>query len=173
MLGGETITCASTDTPPLRFVRRKITASHDVLCHDGEGCADVYSYNGENRLVTHAVNAAVPTVNAPQFNTLLDLSDLTVGDRVSVDTLGHTQEIRTVDYINILSPTATAGNNYFTVSQPFSAAHANKPISLHWKGTTGRATCSGRGICDEGAGDCQCFRGYTGQACDIQNALAA
>jgi len=172
-LGSETVECASTDTPPLRFVRRAVTSGQDASCHDGEACADVYLYNGENRLVTHAKATVVPTVSVPQYNTLLDQSDLSVGDRVAIDTLGHTQEIRTVDYISILAPTATAGNNYFTVSQPFSAAHANLPISLYWKGSTGSAVCSGRGICDEGAGDCQCFRGYTGQACHIQNALAA
>eukprot|EP00611_Tribonema_gayanum_P003992 TRINITY_DN1321_c0_g2_i1.p1 TRINITY_DN1321_c0_g2~~TRINITY_DN1321_c0_g2_i1.p1 ORF type:complete len:748 (-),score=182.93 TRINITY_DN1321_c0_g2_i1:113-2356(-) len=31
--------------------------------------------------------------------------------------------------------------------------------------------CAGRGLCDATAGLCQCFRGYTGPACDIQSAL--
>merc|ERR1711990_952386 len=174
-LGHETVSCASTDTPHLRFARRGVTASgaEDAKCTDGEGCAGVWSYNGENRMVAHASVAAQPTTSALQKNTLLDLGDLAVGDRVMINTLGHTQEIRTVDSINIGMPTGADQNNYFTVSQPFSAAHANKDIFLYWKGSTGSATCSGRGICDEGAGDCQCFRGYTGQACQVQNALAA
>merc|ERR1712072_1157020 len=172
-LGHETVSCASTDTPHLRFARRGVTASHDAECTNGEGCADVWSYNGENRMVAHASVSAQPTTTALQKNTLLDLGDLKVGDRVMINTLGHTQEIRTVDSINIGMPTGADQNNYFTVSQPFSAAHANKDIFLYWKGSTGSATCSGRGICDEGAGDCQCFRGYTGQACQVQNALAA
>jgi hypothetical protein len=172
-LGHETVSCASTDTPHLRFARRGVTAAHDGSCTNGEGCADVWSYNGENRMVAHASVSAQPTTSALQKNTLLDHGDLKVGDRVMINTLGHTQEIRTVDSINIGMPTGADQNNYFTVSQPFSGAHANKDIFLYWKGSTGSATCSGRGICDEGAGDCQCFRGYTGQACQVQNALAA
>jgi hypothetical protein len=172
-LGHETVSCASTDTPHLRFARRGVTASHDAECTNGEGCADVWSYNGENRMVAHASVSAQPTTTALQKNTLLDHGDLKVGDRVMINTLGHTQEIRTVDSINIGMPTGADQNNYFTVSQPFSGAHANKDIFLYWKGSTGSAPCSGRGICDEGAGDCQCFRGYTGQACQVQNALAA
>jgi hypothetical protein len=172
-LGHETVSCASTDTPHLRFARRGVTASHDAECTNGEGCADVWSYNGENRMVAHASVSAQPTTTALQKNTLLDLGDLKVGDRVMINTLGHTQEIRTVDSMNIGMPTGADQNNYFTVSQPFSGAHANKDIFLYWKGSTGSAPCSGRGICDEGAGDCQCFRGYTGQACQVQNALAA
>merc|ERR1711881_670283 len=115
---------------------------------------------GEKRMVAQASKAsnAPPTNTAKQTNTLLDLGDLAVGDRVMINTLGHTQEIRTVDSINIGQATG---------------ADQNKDIFLYWKGSTGSATCSGRGICDEGAGDCQCFRGYTGQACQVQNALAA
>jgi hypothetical protein len=172
-LGHETVSCASTDTPHLRFARRGVTAAHDGSCTNGEGCADVWSYNGENRMVAHASVSAQPTTTALQKNTLLDHGDLKVGDRVMINTLGHTQEIRTVDSINIGMPTGADQNNYFTVSQPFSGAHANNDIFLYWKGSTGSAPCSGRGICDEGAGDCQCFRGYTGQACQVQNALAA
>merc|ERR1711881_34526 len=172
-LGDETVSCASTDTPSLRFVRRGAGASQDAECNNGEGCADVYDNNGEKRMVAHASASAQPTNAVKAENTLLDLDDLAVGDRVMIDTLGYTQEIRTVDSINIGQATGAIQNNYFTVSQPFSAGHANKDIYLYWKGSTGSATCSGRGICDEGTGDCQCFRGYTGQACEVQNALAA
>jgi hypothetical protein len=172
-LGQETVSCSSTDTPNLRFARRSVTASNDAACNNGEGCADVYDYNGEKRMVTHAVGTTQPTNAAKQENSLLDLSDLAVGDRVMLDTKGHTQEIRTVDSINIALPTAADANNYFTVSQPFSTGHSNVDMYLYWKGSTGSSTCSGRGICDEGTGDCQCFRGYTGQSCEVQNALAA
>merc|ERR1711871_273359 len=39
-------------------------------------------------------------------------------------------------------------------------------------GTTEAKSCSGRGLCDDSSGECQCFKGYTGVDCGIQNALA-
>jgi len=173
VLGDEVVSCASTDKPALRhFVKQvdldttgPVTLGENNDCVDVAACVDVFSYNGENRLVTFAIGDTVPT---GVTNVLMDNGDLTVGDRVSLRTETHTYEVRTVDSI-----TTDATNAYFTVSQPFSAAHAEKDIHLEWKGSTGSAVCSGRGICDDGAGDCQCFKGYTGQSCQIQNALAA
>lgn len=49
------------------------------------------------------------------------------------------------------------------------------PPTLATTGTTGYtyvAECSNRGICDSETGICECFSGYTGQACDQMNALA-
>lgn len=49
------------------------------------------------------------------------------------------------------------------------------PPTLARTGSTGYtyvAECSNRGICDGATGICQCFNGYTGQACDQVNALA-
>jgi hypothetical protein len=49
------------------------------------------------------------------------------------------------------------------------------PPTLATTGTTGYtyvAECSNRGICDSETGICECFSGYTGQACDEMNALA-
>jgi hypothetical protein len=164
MLGDESTNCASTDKPALRHIHNKVD-DENKGCVDGAACVDVFSYNGEKRLVTYALLDVQPIA---AVNTLMDNGDLTVGDRVSVRTETHTYEVRTVDSI-----TTNTANAYFTVSQPFSAAHEMKDIHLEWKGSTGSAVCSGRGICDDGAGDCQCFKGYTGQSCQIQNALAA
>lgn len=49
------------------------------------------------------------------------------------------------------------------------------PPALATTGTTGYtyvAECSNRGLCDSETGICECFSGYTGQACDEMNALA-
>jgi len=39
------------------------------------------------------------------------------------------------------------------------------------QGTTEWATCSNRGKCDDTKGDCVCFSGFTGQACQIQTVI--
>jgi len=41
------------------------------------------------------------------------------------------------------------------------------------RGTTENKECSGRGLCDESAGTCSCFKGYTDDDCSRQNALAS
>jgi len=45
-------------------------------------------------------------------------------------------------------------------------------ISQEGAGSTEDEECSGRGLCDRETGICQCFKGYTGWACSIQNALS-
>merc|ERR1711871_232932 len=168
LLSGSTQTCASTDRPELRFAADISTADSVSLCADATACADVLDYNGQNRLVRWADNVGLTYISGIP---LMDTSDLTVGDRVSLRTDNdHTYEVRTVDYMNF---NGEAGDNFFTVSQPFTAAHRAQRIHLNYKGTTSSAECAGRGLCDGSSAECQCFKGYTGAACQIQNALAA
>merc|ERR1711937_973600 len=123
VLGDELVSCASTDKPALRHFVTKIDAENNG-CVGAAACADVFSYNGENRLVAYAIGDTEPTAVT---NVLMDNGDLTVGDRVSLRTETHTYEVRTVDSI-----TTNTANAYFTVSQPFSAAHEMKDIHLEW-----------------------------------------
>ena len=49
------------------------------------------------------------------------------------------------------------------------------PPTLASTGTTGYnyvAECSNRGLCDSETGICECFAGYTGNACEVVNSLA-
>jgi hypothetical protein len=167
---GSTQSCTSTDRPALRFIYAgddKSTGADD--CADQSACADVLAYNGQNRLVRWAAGTEI---DAPSEHDLMDKNDIAVNDRVSIRTLNqHTYETRTVDYIDFQGVAGT--DNFFTVSQPFTAEHNEKRIFLNFKGTTTSAACSGRGLCDGSSAECQCFKGYTGQACQIQNALAA
>merc|ERR1711988_2049323 len=173
---GSTQSCTSTDRPALRFIHDKSSASTD-FCVDSSACAEVLAYNGANRLVRWSSGNPIAHLST---NELMDNNDLAVNDRVSIRTLNdHTYETRTVDYINFqgidtnLAAKVGVTDNFFTVSQPFTAAHEEKRIFLNFKGTTTSAACSGRGLCDGSTAECQCFKGYTGQACQIQNALAA
>merc|ERR1711871_1710507 len=173
-------TCTATDRPALRFIHDIAVSKSSDGCADASSCVNVLEYNGQNRLVRWASGHAITHTI---YNELMDNNDLQTNDRVSIRTMeGHTYETRTVDYINMNGP---SGDNYFTVSQPFTTAAVDttvtdnlyatgeRSIRLNYKGTTGSAACSARGLCDNKAGDCACFKGYTGQACQIQNALAA
>jgi hypothetical protein len=168
---GSTRSCTSTDRPTLRFIydlTAGVGAASTNDCADPSACADVLAYNGASRLVRYASGTAISSTSTYE---LMDNNDIAVNDRVSLRTLNdHTYETRTVDYIAM---GGIGNDNFFTVSQPFTAAHTEKRIHLNFKGTTTSAACSGRGLCDGSTAECQCFKGYTGQACQIQNALAA
>jgi len=45
-------------------------------------------------------------------------------------------------------------------------------ITNYGYGTKEQISCSGRGLCDGGSGVCACFKGFTGDDCGSQNALA-
>lgn len=62
--------------------------------------------------------------------------------------------------------------NSFVVSEPWEA-NSNWVLAFNdGAGTTEAKSCSGRGICDDSSGECQCFKGYAGVDCSKQNALA-
>jgi len=45
-------------------------------------------------------------------------------------------------------------------------------VTNYGYGTKEQISCSGRGLCDGGSGVCACFKGFTGDDCGSQNALA-
>merc|ERR1711871_1864157 len=155
LLSGSTQTCASTDRPELRFAADIAASAGSNLCADATACAEVLEYNGANRRVRWSSNKDIAYESGIP---LMDTNDLTVGDRVSIRALNdHTYGTRTVDYMNF---NGEAGDNYFTVSQPFTAKHSEARIHLNYKGTQSSQECSGRGLCDGSSAECQCFKGY-------------
>jgi hypothetical protein len=49
----------------------------------------------------------------------------------------------------------------------------NTAISFSGAGTSEANECSDRGLCNREVGECECFKGYAGNACGLQNALSA
>merc|ERR1711975_136419 len=81
----------------------------------------------------------------------MDPQEIEIGDRIRVDT---------EDSSNVLTP-----GTFIT--------HTVDRIYYDQRGTTENKECSGRGLCDETSGLCQCFKGYTDDDCSRQNALSA
>jgi hypothetical protein len=109
--------------------------------------------------------------------TLIDSKAIAEGDRVKfledlTTTAGSAQkkyETRTVDKIWGTGQEVTM----FSVKDPFTNALDGQD-GLMWvdeSGQTEDAECSSRGLCNNEDGVCECFKGYTGQSCQLQNAL--
>ena len=124
------------------------------------------------RSVGAAIAAAQTASNVLNKGTNDVGTTLAVGDFIQIDaaTAGN-DGIYTVKTL-----TATA----LTVDQTVADIGSNEAISVYkahlayndGAGTTEASECSGRGLCDDSSGECQCFKGYTGVDCSIQNALA-
>lgn len=112
-----------------------------------------------------SITVQLSTGAAPAF---MDTSSshIWVGQRVMVETSTGQYEVRTIDSID-------SNKKFFTVSKGFSASHDNKRLWIVGKGSKTAAECGNRGLCDSEAGLCKCFKGYSKQACQEQQALAA
>merc|ERR1711871_1896284 len=103
----------------------------------------------------------------------------------------HGIAIAANDFVQIEAASTTANNGVFKVTAKndgdftvegtstaiTGGGEAVKVFKAHLAynngaGTTEASECSGRGLCDDSSGECQCFKGYTGVDCSIQNALA-
>merc|ERR1712100_17418 len=157
---GATTSCYATDMRPIRFQNGLVASESTVRISD---------QNGANRRVDGksltGTGVGARTIAYP----LVDYGDISIGDRVMLAVGNGLYETRTIDSI------ATT-YEWFTVSKGFSSsvtADTDYTMYIVGKGSKSHTECSGRGLCDDTAGQCACFKGYTKQACSEQSALAA
>merc|ERR1711988_1703318 len=107
-----------------------------------------------------------------------DWKDLPAGSRIRIEgtqwndgwyTIGYIAPTSTVAYVIEPVVDEDADDSAIIVHIPTVTAYSSVVV----KGTKEAIPCSGRGLCDSSTGQCQCFRGSTGLACDQQTALEA
>lgn len=124
---------------------------------------------GEDIIV--AMQSSFVTANA-------DLTGmLAAGDILSVDTFSGTSPV--VSSVNWVEADGVSHVFFASthVGDDASSAETVTTAGTDYVYQQGDATsegdeCAGRGLCDRERGICQCFKGYTGAACTVQNALS-
>jgi len=120
-----------------------------------------------------------------------DLSKFDIGDQLTIEcgsgcsNDGRTVTVTTQDPVTgtlTVLPGGT-GNDIHGAGRTDNSGDAEDTLSAdasptqmfvtrYGHGTRELIDCSGRGLCDGGSGVCACFKGYTGDDCSAQNALA-
>jgi len=161
-----------------------IYSSHDISCETGSSKIDGCLEKGDKIMLVDA-NWGIGYYDG-YFGT----------DRFSASTSDfskHTSVIYTVEkiYVHDKDPKTQVENRYRIVLDKNINWEAKTGYNMNDDGhpyignvelikftpsSTGAYTyvdqCSGRGICNEGTGLCQCFRGYTNYNCDTLSTLA-
>lgn len=187
-LGGVRTICTVTDL-------RQLTSTHTDCAYDPSSVSQVSACGlfrvSENSARPDQKNREIVfSVSGAQ---LMDEREIEIGDRIRFLTgTASTQALqsgkwntRTVDSVTYGGVHVQTGsgalstfqnNNQvssFVVSEPWEPNANNWVLAFNdGAGTTEAISCSGRGICDDSSGECQCFKGYAGVDCSKQNALA-
>merc|ERR1711871_889354 len=165
--GGAGISCTSTDLPPL--TSSAVTAGGDMQLY-AEKVA--ISASVQNR----SDSVAFRKIELDSSGRVFDDDEIYVGDRIRVfESARKSWETRTVDSIDYVAVTADNEDNEGMISAIYvdSPLKATTGVDLYVdnRGTTEAIECSRRGLCDQTTGVCSCFNGYTGPACNRQDAM--
>merc|ERR1712054_539531 len=190
-LGGVGSMCSLTDMPKITDTDQINTAATGSLKTISSGGSTV---DGDQTLSSQTNPHTEITVRT------MDPQEIEIGDRIRVDTEATTTNVlspgtfitHTVDRIyyetanaDSATPTQNGAIAKFTLNEIVSVETSTtgamakvddsevRAIYNDQRGTTENKECSGRGLCDETSGLCQCFKGYTDDDCSRQNALSA
>merc|ERR1711871_481641 len=190
-LGGVGSMCSLTDMPKITSTELANTLATGSLKTISSGGSTV---DGDQTLSSQTNPHTEITVRT------MDPQEIEIGDRIRVDTEATTTNVlspgtfitHTVDRIyyetlnaDSATPTQNGAIAKFTLNEIVSVETSTtgamakvddsvvRAIYNDQRGTTENKECSGRGLCDEASGLCQCFKGYTDDDCSRQNALSA
>merc|ERR1712224_210261 len=170
-LGGVRSICTVTDL-------RQLTSTHTNCLYD-QSTVNQVSACGQFMVSSDSTNRPDQVNREVAFvvegSQLMDEREVEIGDRIRFLTgAASTQDAqsgkwntRTVDSVTYGSIQIDSTNyhnnnqiNSFVVSEPWEA-NSNWVLAFNdGAGTTEAKSCSGRGICDDSSGECQCFKGY-------------
>jgi hypothetical protein len=179
------ITLAGTsgsDILPINSVINIACASHDMGDYT---VAATFTISNAALTITQAFNDPHDYCNGATFTiqgktnyiivtgadlTYVPLSTLATAVKISTTTITST--------ISSISFDSTTTSSYLLLSETpqgvsaiASAAANSNELKFSGAGTKEGRTCSDRGNCDFETGECNCFKGYSGEACQNQNAL--
>merc|ERR1711968_225281 len=190
-LGGVGSMCSLTDMPKITDTDQINTAATGSLKTISSGSGTV---DGDQTLSSQTNPHTEITVRT------MDPQEIEIGDRIRVDTEDDSNVLTPGTFIThtvdrIYYETTTTGSDTvpkqngaiakFTLNEIVSVELGRtgnttkvdnaetRAIYNDQRGTTENKECSGRGLCDETSGLCQCFKGYTDDDCSRQNALSA
>jgi hypothetical protein len=165
--GGAGISCTSTDLPPL--TSSSVTAKQSMQVYAEKVATGASVQDRGDSIAKRKIELA-------SSGRVFDDDEIYVGDRIRVfDTARKSWETRTVDSIDYVAVTSDNQDNEGMISaiyvdSPFKAS-TGVDLYVDNRGTTEAIECSRRGLCDQTTGVCACFNGYTGPACNRQDAM--
>jgi len=190
-LGGVGSLCTLTDMPKL--------TDTDTINTDAKGTLATKSHSGGTSVDGDQTKSSQTNPHTEITIRPMDPQEVEIGDRIRVDTdtgtdltpgtfITHTVDRIYYEIANTghdTAPKQIGAIEKFTLNELVSVETATTGSMLKvadsetrfvyndQRGTTENKECSGRGLCDETSGLCQCFKGYTDDDCSRQNALSS